>query len=358
MYGLWFANIPRLSSAKRQMILEACHSSQEVYGLSEAAVRALPGLTEADKERILASRREWNLEGEWMRLQEQGVGFVTMEEEAYPEKLRNIHRPPFCLYYLGSLPEPGRLCVAIVGARGRSAYGAQVARSLAGRLAKEQVDVVSGMARGIDADGHAGALAAGGRTYAVLGCGVDVCYPAANRYLYENIPAQGGILSEYPMRTQPRAELFPQRNRIISGLADYTVVIEAKEKSGSLITADCALEQGRDVYALPGRISDPLSQGCNALIRQGAGVLASVEDFVKDLGLSEGGGCVQSDFRKNLLEKSERLVYSLFDFAPLGIGTLVQNSPYGLTEMLAILERLEQKGFVEETVANYYVRKK
>lgn len=357
MYRLWFANIPRLSSAKRQVILEACHSPRELYGLSEAAVRALPGIGQEDKERILASRREWNLEGEWTRLQELGVGFVTVGDVAYPKRLRDIHRPPYCLYYMGSLPEPGRIAVAIVGARERSAYGQQVARALAERLAGAQVDIIGGMARGIDADGHAGALAAGGRTYAVLGCGVDVCYPASNRYLYENIPAKGGILSEYPMQTKPRAELFPQRNRMISGLADYTVVIEAREKSGSLITADCALEQGRDVYALPGRISDPLSRGCNALIRQGAGVLTSVEDFVRDLALSGERSCVQMDYRKNLLEKNERLVYSLFDFAPLGIGTLVENSPCGLSEMLEILERLEQKGFVEETAANYYRKK-
>ncbi|MCM1105646.1 MAG: DNA-processing protein DprA [Blautia sp.] len=357
MYGLWFSNISGITPCKRQLILESCASAEELYGLSDAALRRLPGLEEADKERILESRRKWNLEGEWMKLKERGIGFVTIEEEAYPQRLRNIPKPPYCLYYLGNLPDSAKRSVAIVGARGRSAYGSQIARTLAKELARADVDVVSGMARGIDADGHMGVLDVSGRTYAVLGCGIDVCYPAGNRHLYEKIPVKGGILSEYPLGTAPRPMLFPQRNRIISGLCEYTVVIEARSRSGSLITADYALEQGREVYALPGRITDELSGGCNELIRQGAGVLVSVESFMEELSLNSVQNCVQMDFRKNLLEKDEQLVYSLFDFAPLGIGSLVQNGPYGLLELIGILERLEQKGWIEETVPNYYRKK-
>lgn len=357
MYRLWFANIPGVGACKKQIVLETCASAKELYGLSDAAIRRIPGLGEENAERIIASRRDWKLEAEWSRFQESGAGFVTIEEEAYPKRLRNIARPPYGIYYLGSLPGQERTAVAIVGARGRSAYGSQVARRLAEALAGAGVDIISGMARGIDADGHMGALAADGRTYAVLGCGVDVCYPKENRYLYEHIPGKGGILSEYPMLTEPRQSLFPQRNRIIAGLSDYTVVIEARERSGSLITADYALEQGREVYALPGRITDELSGGCNRLIRQGAGVLVSVEDFLRELSLDAARTCVQMDFRKNLLEKDERLVYSLFDFAPLGIGTLVTKSGFGLSELLDILERLERKGFIEETITNYYIKK-
>lgn len=357
MYGYWFSNIPGITPAKRRLILESCACAEELYGLTDAAIRRLPGLSGEDREQILQSRSTWDLKREWIALAEQGIGFVTLEDGSYPAKLKQIPKAPYCLYYIGKLPDPAKKSVAIVGARGRSAYGSQVARALGAALARAEVEVVSGMARGIDTDGHMGALEGEGRTFAVLGCGVDVCYPSQNRFLYEKILESGGVLSEYAPGIPPKPAQFPQRNRIIAGLADYTVVIEAREKSGSLITADYALEQGREVYALPGRVTDSLSAGCNRLIRQGAGVLSSVEDFLADLSLNLSCACSSVDIRKNCLEKDERLVYSLFDFAPLGIGTLVEHSPYGLSVLLDILERLERKGWIEETVPNYFVKK-
>ena len=216
--------------------------------------------------------------------------------------------------------------------------------------------MISGMAYGIDTDGHKGALDGGGQTFAVLGCGADVCYPKRNAYLYEKIQKEGGILSEFAPKTQPLPAYFPQRNRIIAGLSDYTVVIEARLKSGSLITADYAVEQGREVYALPGRVTDALSQGCNALIQQGAGVITSVEEFLGELHLDTGNTVSQTNFHKLLLEKDEVLVYALFDLRPIGLGTMVEKSPFGLAELLDILERLEQKGFIKETIPNFYVK--
>lgn len=354
MYGLWLNNIPGMTYAKLGMIYRACSGAQELYGMDEKRLMQIPGLSAEDVRRIADSKKSWNLEREWTRLKERGIRFVSIEQSGYPEKLKNISNPPYALYYTGRLPDPGKKSVAVVGARGRSAYGSQIARKLAHALAAAGVDIVSGMARGIDSDGHMGALDAGGSTYAVLGCGVDICYPKQNQYLYMHIPEKGGILSEYPAGTAPLPAFFPQRNRIISGLSDCTVVIEARAKSGSLITADCAMEQGRDVYALPGRVTDELSQGTNSLIRQGAGVIVSVEEFLADLKLFGQNHAVQMDFRKNLLEKDETLVYSLFDFVPLGLGSMVQKSPYGLTELLDILERLERKGLIRETVPNYF----
>jgi len=218
------------------------------------------------------------------------------------------------------------------------------------------MDIISGMAMGIDADAHSGALEENGDTYAVLGCGVDVCYPKRNRYLYEKMQDRGGILSEYPPGTPPLPGYFPQRNRIIAGLADYVIVMEARKKSGSLITADYAMEQGKEVYALPGRVTDALSEGTNHLIQQGAGIFVSVEDFLQELQLQPKNITTQIDFRKNLLEKDESLVYALLDFYPVGLGTLIEKSPYGLVEILPVLERLEQKGFIQETIPNYYIK--
>ena len=201
----------------------------------------------------------------------------------YPERLRNIPGAPQNLFVLGKLPEEGRLSVAVIGARDCSEYGKYVARELGTVLGGSGIAVISGMARGIDGISQEAALDAGGSSYAVLGCGVDVCYPEANRQLYERLKISGGILSEYPPGAPALARHFPPRNRIVSGLADVVVVIEARVKSGTLITVDMALEQGREVYVVPGRVTDRLSDGCNRLIRQGAGILLSPEEFLREL---------------------------------------------------------------------------
>lgn len=330
--------------------------AQELYELPDNVLDKMEHFTQKEKERLKEARRTWNLSEEWMKLQEAGIGFVSLEDTSYPDRLRCIHNPPFALYYRGTLPKPDRKRVAIVGARGRSSYGSQLTDKLACALAQNQVDVISGMALGIDTDAHTGALRGEGDTYAVLGCGVDVCYPGSNRHLYEKIMEHGAILSEYPPKTPPLPAYFPQRNRIISGLSDYVIVMEARKKSGSLITADYAMEQGREVYALPGRITDRLSEGTNHLIQQGAGILVSVEDFLKEMQIETSNIVTQLDFRKNLLEKDETLVYALLDFYPVGLGTLIEKTPYGLAELLPVLQRLEQKGFIRETFPNYYIK--
>ncbi len=354
-YALWLSNIPGIAGGKIQCLLKECASAEEVYGLSKTQLLNIHGISEKDTEQIAESKNRWNLDKEWVRLEEQGIGFICVEQKEYPKRLREMVNPPYSLYYLGNLPKEEKM-IAIVGARGRSSYGSQIAEELAKRLALQGVGVISGLARGIDADGHRGALAGNGRTYAVLGCGVDICYPRENKYLYEKILDKGGILSEYPPGTRPNAKLFPARNRIISALSDCIVVIEARERSGSLITADFAMEQGKDVYALPGRVTDSLSKGCNQLIKQGAGVFLSVEDFLEECNLISAKNGTQMAFRKNLLEKDELLVYSLLDFYPMSIGTLIEKTAFCLTELLFILEHLEQKGFIKESIPNFFVR--
>ncbi len=355
-YAYWLDNLPGIGSGKIQYLLEYAACAQEVYEMPMAHLKAMEVLSEEELHTIHLSKRNWNLDGEWFALMEQGIGFISIEQADFPEKLQNIPDTPYALYYIGNLPDPNRKTVAIVGARGRSAYGSEIATKLAKALSDHGVQVISGMAKGIDADAHRGALEGQGDTFAVLGCGVDVCYPKENRYLYQRILDKGGIISEYPPNTQPKAQLFPARNRIISGYSDCVVVIEAREKSGSLITADYAMEQGRDVYAVPGRISDSLSAGCNKLIKQGAGIVQSVEDFLADLDILTENTCIQMDFRKNLLEKDERLVYSLTDFRPVGMGTLVEKTGISISRLLDIIEKLESLGLIRETFTNYYVR--
>ena len=218
-----------------------------------------------------------------------GIFFSCIIEESFPSRLRFIPDPPFGIYCRGPLLPPGpppfpgleSPAAAVIGARLASGYGREQARRFSYRMASRGITIISGMARGIDGIAQTAALDAGGRSYAVLGCGVDICYPEENRPLYDRLLQQGGILSEYPPGTPPEARLFPLRNRIISGLADAVLVIEARKKSGTLITVDMALEQGRDVFALPGRVSDSLSDGCNRLIRQGAAPATCPEDLLE-----------------------------------------------------------------------------
>ena len=281
----WLSNIPGVGCKTIHRLLGQAGSAEEIYFLKKEQLEKLSGLSDRQVHAITDRKKNWDLEEKYAALGENGISFLSCEMESYPKQLRNIVDAPYSLYIKGKMPDFSKRRVAVVGARMCSEYGKKMAEQIGEKLAFCGAEVLSGMARGIDAYGHIGALKAGGNTYAVLGCGVNVCYPRTNQKLYENILSHGGIISEYPPETEPIAQLFPARNRIISALSDVVVIVEAKERSGSLITADFALEQGKDIYAVPGRVTDSLSMGCNNLIRQGAGIINSVEDFVKDLEL-------------------------------------------------------------------------
>lgn len=375
-YAYWFANVPGISNREKLRLLTLAGSCEELYFLPEEQLALLCNQRKEAAARIAESRKT-DTEEAYMKMCGRGISFVSLEDETYPGKLRQIPDAPIGLYVKGKLPERGKKSVAIVGARMCSEYGRAVAYELGQRLAACGVTVVSGMARGIDAAGHNGALAAyktgaagmtgapasentsaaGCITCAVLGCGVDVCYPASNRKLYGEILGNGCIVSEFAPGTEPFPAFFPQRNRIISGLSDVTVVVEARAKSGSLITADAALEQGRDIYAVPGRITDPLSAGCNHLIEQGAGILGNVEEFLKVLDLCGAAHGRQETLEKLLLEKEERMVYSCVDLRPKSMEELLQKTHLTMPEMAQALAGLLQKGFITETFKNCYIRR-
>lgn len=211
------------------------------------------------------------------------IHYIRRNSDYFPLRLEGLSDVPEGLYCIGSLPDDNIPSVAVVGARSCSSYGRKTAFALGKFLAEHGVQVISGMAMGIDSSAQEGALAAGGKTFAVLGCGVDVCYPRTSYAVYDALAVRGGIIAEVEPGTKPLAYNFPRRNRIISALSDIVIVVEAREKSGSLITVDCALEQGRTVYAVPGRVGDRLSDGCNFLIAQGAGILWSFEAVMEEL---------------------------------------------------------------------------
>ena len=274
----------------------------------------------------------------------------------YPRRLLHYGDMPPRLFVRGVLPREDRATVAIVGARMCSYYGQVQAFEFAKALSQAGVQIISGMARGIDGHAHRGALAGGTPTFAVLGCGVDVCYPRSNYDLYKKIPEQGGLLSEFPLGYEPLPRNFPLRNRIISGLADLVLVIEAKKKSGSLITADCALEQGKTVYALPGRVSDGLSYGCNRLIEQGAGIACSVESLLEELGISPGKSdklLIKAQIR---LESQKNMVYSCLDLQPQNLNQLLEKIPLSPEEVMGILLELQLEELIVEPMKNYYAK--
>lgn len=265
--------------------------------------------------------RGYDVPGVYGRMRERGIFLVTENEPQFPERLSRIPDKPYVLYCTGKLPQEGKKAVALIGARDCTSYGRYMAEQFGAAFARAGVQVISGMARGIDGVGQSAALQEGGYSLGVLGCGVDFCYPRENRELYERLIGDGGVCSEYPPGTEPRALLFPPRNRIISGFCDAVLVVEARERSGTLITVDMALEQGRDVYALPGRATDPLSGGCNRLIRQGAGLVSSPEELLREL-LEESpgnGGGRKKETQGSLvfLEGLAGELLSVLDFNPL-----------------------------------------
>lgn len=355
-YAYWFANVPGIGNRTKLRLVEAAGSAEELFFMDEKRIGKIAGITEEQAGRIADSRKR-PTEAAYHAMCAEGISFVSVEDASYPGKLKEIPDAPYGLYLRGPLPKEKQKKVAVVGARMCSEYGRQAAVELGRKLTEHGICVVSGMARGIDAAGHQGAVCAGGATCAVLGSGVDVCYPKSNGELYREILECGCVLSEYPPGTPPVAGHFPARNRIIAGLCDIVVVVEARTRSGSLITADCALEQGRDVYAVPGSIYDPLSAGCNDLIRQGAGAVSDIDEFVKSICPFEGDKQKTGDMTKILLEKAERLVYSCVDLRPKSMEEILSESGMELRELQQNLAVLQQRGIVAEVFKNYYIRR-
>lgn len=355
-YWYWLANIPGIGPAKAHQILEVFEEPMAAYKASERALREVGKLTKTDIASITESTKNPNIYREYLKLKSGNIKFAACIDSIYPAKLKNIYDAPVCLYYKGRLPDNENPSVAIVGSRSCSEYGRSMAYETGKLLAGAGVSVISGMAVGIDCAAHDGALGADGSTYAVLGCGVDVCYPALARKIYDKIPQNGGILSEYPPGTKPLPGQFPMRNRIISGLSDMVIVVEARKKSGSLITVDQALEQNREVMAVPGRVGDGLSEGCNKLIQMGAAILTAPEDALNLLKISQPHFAEKLKKKNFCLAPGEEMVYSGLDFIPKNMEELLEKSEKSPTELSEILMRLIIKGAVREAAPGYYVK--
>ena len=359
-YEYWLAKVQGVPARKKCLLREYMKSAKDVYYyIEETHLKTLAFLNEKERDALIQAKRQPLPEEEYETMLRKGIRFVPWCSSEYPKRLKEITDFPYALYVKGSLPDEERRRTAIVGARRCTPYGEKYAIDFARSLAGHNVEIISGMARGVDGMAHRGALMGGGRTFAVLGSGADVCYPKEHIGLYVDILEQGGgIISEYPPGTAPLPQNFPARNRIISGLSDAVLVMEAGKKSGSLITVDMALEQGRDVYALPGPVNSSLSDGCNRLIRQGAGVLISPEALLEEWELSGSGempGCKKADKNEKILESPEKLVYSCLGLYPKNVAQVAAEAKIDIKSAMELLVSLELAGYIREISKNQYI---
>ena len=360
IYMYWLSTLHTMVSRKRNRLLYHFGSAQGVFCATDNELAEIPGITVNDIRKISKSRNFEKLSREADALRQRGIRFIPRDSPEFPGLLKEISDPPIGLYTIGTLPPDNMPCAAIIGSRRCSQYGLSTARKFGVDLARHKVVIVSGMARGIDSMAHRGAIEGGGLTIAVLGCGVDVCYPPENHKLKDDIAKNGCVVSEYPLGTEPHASHFPARNRIISGLSQVTVVVESARKSGTLITVDQALEQGRNVMAVPGNITNKYSEGTNNLIKQGAEPAVSYQDVLHVLGMNEGADSKKQEKTKEAtaqhLAPEEKLVYDMLDFEPLAFEEIIKKAESQPHVVQYILTKLEIKGYVKKLPGLRYVK--
>lgn len=291
------------------------------------------------------------------------IKIYAKEQQGYPFRLHFLADAPEVLYVRGRLPSDSIPSLAIVGARDCSHYGSNIASEYAAFFARAGIQIISGLARGIDAAAHRGALSQKGQTFGVLGCGVEQCYPASNRNLYDQMVKEGGVLSEFEEGERPLAWHFPRRNRVISGLADAVLVVEARVKSGSLITADLALEQGKPVFAIPGRVGDLLSEGCNQLIYQGAVPAWKPEVILQEMKWEPQNGskaaresALSGQIPGLGLAREEELVYSCLGLNPKSVIQIQEETGLSIANLMVSLTHLVMAGAAKEVWKHQYIR--
>ncbi len=282
-YWIWFSTIERLGPLQKKILLEKIGEPEKIYKTDISKIEKIKGIKKDAITGIEKSKNNELLKRYEEYIYTHNINIININDSEYPQKLRNIYDPPITLYAKGNVDILKNTGFAVIGSRNATKYGINVAKDVSYLLAKSGITIISGLARGIDRAAHLGALSAEGKTIAVLGCGVDICYPGENVGIYKEILSKGLVLSEYIVGTKPNSGNFPARNRIISGLSEGVLVVEAKMTSGAIITADLALEQGKDVYAVPGNINSPYSEGTNELIKQGAIIVTNPSDILENM---------------------------------------------------------------------------
>lgn len=400
-YKFWLSTVEslRLSPHKIRKLLEIYGDAENIYKADSDELKKIKGITDRTVANINESKKNTDIYRLFIKNIKNGMKVVFYDDEEYPESLYNLNDYPYALFYYGQLPQIDNPHISVVGSRTCTEYGITFTEGFSYEWSKMGIGIVSGLAAGIDTYAHKGALRAGGYTCAVLGCGVDICYPRINIDIYNTIKEKGCILSEHPPGTSPFSYNFPYRNRIIAAVSDALFVAEAKKKSGSLITVDQALEQGKDVYVLPGRINDPVSEGCNELIRSGAYLISSYKDIENSCAVT--GKLSNKDMRKlykdniyrknthednnntektfneseisekkqlnhselytrygnegkSVLDSNLDLLYSCLDFVPKSVEELIRITNLSSEDVISGLVMLTLQGKARQTSHNNY----
>ncbi|MEA2014485.1 MAG: DNA-processing protein DprA [Thermodesulfobacteriota bacterium] len=366
-YWLALKSIERLGNVGFNNLVAAFGSPRAVFDVPVSSLKTIPRITQKTADNIKTFNKWAAIEKEMELADKLNVSIITSDSPFYPQMLLNIYDFPPILYVRGTLSS-NDLNIAVVGSRRASTYGRFTTNRLCRELAMKGITIVSGMARGIDSAAHAGALAGKGRTIAVFGSGIDVIYPPENRKLFEKIADNGAVITEFPFSTQPLASNFPARNRIISGISLGVVVVEASEKSGSLITARVALEQGRDVFAVPGSIDSPGTKGTHRLIREGAKLVENTDDILEEIlpQMNFNSTVAKPSDEKTLpdhsiesdgLNTGEKAILKLINKRPVHIDSLAADSGYQIHDILGILMSLELGGYIVQLPGKNFVVK-
>ena len=344
---IWLNHIEGITHKDMEYLTNYFHDIEEIWYADKKHIIGALGDRSIISSKIIENRDEGSIEKIFRSLGDNDILPVTIYDSAYPSKLKNIYDPPYVIYIKGNKIDFDMPLVSIVGTRKATPYGKWAAHHFARELAKWGVGIISGLALGIDTCAHKGALDGDGYTMGVLGCGLDQYYPASNRALMDKIFEKGCVISEYYLGTPPLKYHFPARNRIVSGLSDGVIVIEAPEKSGALITADFALDQGKDVYALPGNINNIQSKGANKLIRDGARILLEVGDIIENLRYRYPMDKVdKKQSIKDDLSDLEMRVFDVIRRNPINIDLIINETGIKASELNPILTILEIKGYI------------
>ncbi len=356
IYWLGLKTVPGVGNRLFLHLIQHFGEPEKVFSASTGELLRVEGVNDRLASVIQGHKMPKKVQEDLALAQKNGVRIITFSDTDYPTLLRHIHDPPPVLYVCGKLHSDS-LNIAIVGSRNATSYGRTITERLSGGLARRGFTVVSGMARGIDAAAHIGALSAGGKTIAVLGCGLDTVYPAENKSLFYRIAENGAVISEFSFLTPPEAHNFPVRNRIISGLALGTVIAEATHKSGSLITARLAAEQGREVFAVPGSITSFKSMGTHGLIKQGAKLVEHVDDIVEELNITRPipSIAIKEGPTISLTPEEKKIIDELSPY-PVHIDRLVRHLSLSAAQVSSLLLQLELKGLVIQSPGKLFAR--
>lgn len=361
-YEYFLTHLNRIGSNKLNQLIKFYKNAENLYFTSQNILEKTNILTKNEIDIFFKTRADYNVKDSYEKLKNSDINFITVYDDEYPYKLKCIEDAPFGIFYMGKLPDDNRPSVAIIGARACSSYGRNCATKIASDLAFNGIQIISGMAYGIDSISQTAALNSGGYSAAILGTGIDVCYPASSLKLYNDLKEKGCVISEYPMGEKGNAWHFPLRNRIISGLSDIVLVVEAKQRSGSLITVDYALNQGKEVFAVPGRINDVLSYSCNRLISQGAQVATNADDILTALSFNnfpifKNKNNLETKKDTMVLETEDNLVYSMIYFDDVSTDELVLATKLPAYKVSSICARLELMGLISQVSCGSFIRK-